>query len=290
MIASVHLADVGVASALAITRKVPPAGSIAGLRHAQVALAAPLGGSILPSPQFGRAGLIAFWDGDDPLDRFLGDHPLAAKFSSGWHVRLAPLPRLRQLAWTATRHPDRTRRRLRRSRRRAHARSPPCEPADPFPAHECESRSERRRGSRPHLGDRPGPSTVARRDLFAVGLDAGAVDIRLWAPRPGPPGRDRDGRSEAVSPPAGIHPLPSLRLAWTAAGAESAGVTRWARAGDCRDVMTGRDARTTLGSTFVSVLASRHQTQSVRAPNAGAVFGNTPQTPSRRLDPCSARS
>jgi hypothetical protein len=91
MIASVHLADVGVPSALAITRKVPAAGSIAGLRHAQVALAAPLRGSILPSPQLGRAGLIAFWEGDEPLDRFLRDHPLAAKFSSGWHVRLAPL-------------------------------------------------------------------------------------------------------------------------------------------------------------------------------------------------------
>jgi len=91
MIASVHLADVGVASALAITRKAPPAGSIAGLCHSDVALAAPLSGSILPSPQLGRVGLIAFWEGDDPLDGFLGDHPLAAKLSSGWHVRLAPL-------------------------------------------------------------------------------------------------------------------------------------------------------------------------------------------------------
>lgn len=91
MIASVHLADVGVPTAFAITRKAPPAGSVAGLRHANVALAAPLRGAILPSPQLGRAGLIAFWDGDDALDHFLVDHPLAAKFASGWHVRLAPL-------------------------------------------------------------------------------------------------------------------------------------------------------------------------------------------------------
>jgi hypothetical protein len=91
MIGSVHLADVGVPSALAITRKPPPLGSVAGLRHANVALAAPLRGSLLPSPQLGRAGLIAFWDDDAALDHFLADHPLAAKFSSGWHVRLSPL-------------------------------------------------------------------------------------------------------------------------------------------------------------------------------------------------------
>jgi hypothetical protein len=91
MIASVHLADVGVPAAFRIARKAPPDGSIPGLRHANVALAAPLGGSVLPSPQFARAALVAFWDDDDSIDRFLSDHPLAAKFASGWHVRLAPL-------------------------------------------------------------------------------------------------------------------------------------------------------------------------------------------------------
>jgi len=91
MIASVHLADVGARTALAMTRKPPPPGSISGLRRAETALAAPLGASILPKPQLGRAGLVAFWDDDDAIDRFLADDPLAAKFASGWHVRLAPL-------------------------------------------------------------------------------------------------------------------------------------------------------------------------------------------------------
>jgi hypothetical protein len=92
MIASVHLADVGVRSAFALVRKVPAPGSIKGLRHADVALAAPLrGGASLPLPQLGRAGLIAFWDDDAALDLFLDDHPLAAELASGWHVRLAPL-------------------------------------------------------------------------------------------------------------------------------------------------------------------------------------------------------
>jgi hypothetical protein len=91
MIASVHVADVGVPAALRISRKAPAVGSIAGLRNANVALAAPLGGSVMPSPQFGRAALVAFWEDDDSLDRFLSDDPLAAKFASGWHVRLEPL-------------------------------------------------------------------------------------------------------------------------------------------------------------------------------------------------------
>jgi len=91
MIASVHLADVGARTALAMSRKPPPPGSISGLRRAETALAAPLGASIVPKPQFGRAGLVAFWDDDDAIDRFLTDDPLAAKFASGWHVRLAPL-------------------------------------------------------------------------------------------------------------------------------------------------------------------------------------------------------
>ena len=91
MIASVHLADVGVRSALALNRKAPAPGSIPGLRHANIALAAPLGGSVLPTPQFGRVGLIAFWDDEDAIDGFLTSHPLAAKLASGWHTRLEPL-------------------------------------------------------------------------------------------------------------------------------------------------------------------------------------------------------
>lgn len=91
MIASVHVADVGVRSALGVVRKAPAAGSIPGLRHADVALAAPLGGSLAPKPQAGRVGLIAFWDEDAAVERFLTDHPLAARLAGGWHTRLEPL-------------------------------------------------------------------------------------------------------------------------------------------------------------------------------------------------------
>jgi len=91
MIASVHIADVGARYALAITRKPPAPGSIAGLRNAEVGLAAPLRSKLLPSVQFGRATLVAYWEDDAALDHFLGADPLAARFASGWRVRLAPL-------------------------------------------------------------------------------------------------------------------------------------------------------------------------------------------------------
>jgi hypothetical protein len=91
MIASVHIADVGVRAALAALRKPPVPGSTVGLRHADVALTAPLRGGGLPSVSVGRVGLIAFWDDDTALDRFLAHHPIAGVFAGGWHVRLDPL-------------------------------------------------------------------------------------------------------------------------------------------------------------------------------------------------------
>ena len=73
MIASVHIADIGARSALVVTRKAPGAGTIAGLRSASVGLAAPLSGKVVPSVQFGRVGLIAFWDLHD--DRMVDFDP-----------------------------------------------------------------------------------------------------------------------------------------------------------------------------------------------------------------------
>jgi len=91
MRASVHVADVGVRSALALTRTPPAPGSIPGLRNAEVGQAAPLRSALLPKPQFGRAVFIGFWEDDDSIDRFVDGHPLAARFASGWQVRLEPL-------------------------------------------------------------------------------------------------------------------------------------------------------------------------------------------------------
>ena len=75
MIASVRVADVGTRRALRLLRRAPRPGSIPGLRHADVGLTAPLSRSVLPSPDLRRVGLVAFWDDDDDVDRFLGDSP-----------------------------------------------------------------------------------------------------------------------------------------------------------------------------------------------------------------------
>ena len=75
MIASVHIADVGFPRA---ARRLLRAPSSPGLRRADVAVTAPLGGPIWPSPQAGRLALVALWDDDASLDRFLADHPIWA--------------------------------------------------------------------------------------------------------------------------------------------------------------------------------------------------------------------
>jgi hypothetical protein len=91
MIVSVHLADVGLRAAPRVLRRRPDRTAVPGLRYAELTTAAPLGGGLLPTPQLGRVGLIAAWDGDEALDGFLTSHPLAARLAGGWHVRLEPL-------------------------------------------------------------------------------------------------------------------------------------------------------------------------------------------------------
>jgi hypothetical protein len=87
MIGSIHIADIGAFAALAALRKTP---SLEGLRQANLGLAAPLDG-VTRVPTWGRFGLVAFWDGEADLDRFLAEHPLARVLAGGWRVRLKPL-------------------------------------------------------------------------------------------------------------------------------------------------------------------------------------------------------
>jgi hypothetical protein len=91
MIASVHIANVGTGVALSLVRKAPEPSDVKGLRNAEVAVCAPLSASILGRPDFGRVALIAFWDADADIDRFVDHHPVAARLAGGWHVRLEPL-------------------------------------------------------------------------------------------------------------------------------------------------------------------------------------------------------
>lgn len=94
MIVSVHLADVGRLSAQRLLLRKLDAAKIPGMTYAEVVFAARLGSrsaNRIPRPQPGRIGLIAAWDDDDALDRFLAEHPFAERLSGGWHTRLEPL-------------------------------------------------------------------------------------------------------------------------------------------------------------------------------------------------------
>ena len=69
MIASVHIADVGGRSALAIVRRAPKPAEVSGLRHANIGLSAPLSESMLAKPDPGRVGLIFGRVCSQPSDR-----------------------------------------------------------------------------------------------------------------------------------------------------------------------------------------------------------------------------
>jgi hypothetical protein len=90
MLASVHLADLGPRRTLALLAKGPSRISAPGLRNANLALAARLGGSLATKPDPARIALIAMWDDDASLDQFLTT-PLGRELSSGWSTRLQPL-------------------------------------------------------------------------------------------------------------------------------------------------------------------------------------------------------
>jgi heme-degrading monooxygenase HmoA len=92
VIASVHLAATGTRRGLhAFFRGAPDPGAVHGLTYAETVLTAPLSSALLPKPTFAEVGLIASWDDDEHLDRFLADPALAGPFAAGWHVRLRPV-------------------------------------------------------------------------------------------------------------------------------------------------------------------------------------------------------
>jgi hypothetical protein len=91
MIVSVHIADLGARHVPAVLRHRPDPARVPGLRYAETTVTAPLGAGLMPTPSFGRAGLIAAWDDDASLDAFEAEHPLARRFAGGWRARLQPL-------------------------------------------------------------------------------------------------------------------------------------------------------------------------------------------------------
>ncbi|MFE1771732.1 spheroidene monooxygenase [Streptomyces sp. NPDC059008] len=90
MIVSVHFADLGARSVRGILRERPQPGDVPGLRHAQTLLT----GAVAAGPpklRPGRAALLAAWEDDAALDRFLAESPLARRLAGGWQVRLQPV-------------------------------------------------------------------------------------------------------------------------------------------------------------------------------------------------------
>jgi hypothetical protein len=91
VILSMHIADIGARASLGVLRARPLPASAPGLRYAETMLGAELSAAVLPRPKPARAGLLAAWDDDAALDRFLAEDPLARRLAGGWHVRLQPL-------------------------------------------------------------------------------------------------------------------------------------------------------------------------------------------------------
>jgi hypothetical protein len=94
MIVSVHLADVGRLKAQPLLLRGLDATGVPGMSYSEVVFGAKLGSrsaNRIPRPQPGRIGLIAAWDDDAALDRFLAGHPFAERLAGGWHTRLEPL-------------------------------------------------------------------------------------------------------------------------------------------------------------------------------------------------------
>jgi hypothetical protein len=93
MLASVHVADIGIAATPRFLFRAPRVEEVPGLRSGEVALCAPLTGKLRPPSQLGRVSFIGFWDDEAALDAFLASHPTAAALAGGWHARLEPVRR-----------------------------------------------------------------------------------------------------------------------------------------------------------------------------------------------------
>ncbi|HET7455513.1 MAG TPA: hypothetical protein VFJ76_08335 [Solirubrobacterales bacterium] len=90
MIFSIDIAQVGARQGLRLLATRPRPQQVEGLRYAETVFTAPLGGGLLPAPDFGTVALLAAWEDDSSLDRF-ASHPLARRLAGGWQVRMAPL-------------------------------------------------------------------------------------------------------------------------------------------------------------------------------------------------------
>lgn len=72
----------------AFRRKTPSADAVPGLRSARTATCALFSPGLIPRPQLNRELLVACWDDETSLDRFLATDPTGQAFGAGWGVRM----------------------------------------------------------------------------------------------------------------------------------------------------------------------------------------------------------
>ncbi|MEV6007713.1 hypothetical protein AB0M29_12970 [Streptomyces sp. NPDC051976] len=90
MIMSVHIAEVGGRKAISAMRAAPKPGEISGLKWAETFTMSPLRTGMMMELIPSGVCLIAAWEDDSALDRFLS-HPLAKVYEGGWRARFEPV-------------------------------------------------------------------------------------------------------------------------------------------------------------------------------------------------------
>lgn len=86
---TVEFSDGGVLSGFRRTSARPFEKHTPGLIEARAMVAAPFAGTRLPRPQFGRVGVVAFWESDEAIDRHERSQVRAS--GGGWSARLEPI-------------------------------------------------------------------------------------------------------------------------------------------------------------------------------------------------------
>jgi hypothetical protein len=89
MLLSVHIAEVSARKAAAALRLTPEPGSVQGLRYARSWLTLPLRAGMMPEMVPTGVLMLAAWDDDESLDKFLS-HPRARPYRDGWRTRMIP--------------------------------------------------------------------------------------------------------------------------------------------------------------------------------------------------------
>ncbi len=97
MLLSVHIAEVGIPRAVRTLLSKPDPSAIQGMRYAQTWLTASLRSGMLPSLNVTGVIMIAAWDDDESLDRFM-QHKSVKPYADGWSMRMRPVRSLGVLA------------------------------------------------------------------------------------------------------------------------------------------------------------------------------------------------